>query len=298
MSNDFVCPQCRGPLQAATPETCYCPVDQLSFARLDGIWRFLPPARANQFAPFIADYEAIRAAEGRGAESADYYRQLPAVDLTGRHSAMWAQRHESFQLLLRHLPESPRQILDLGAGNGWLSNQLTRRGHHLTAVDLSLSQLDGLGAHHHYEQPFLSIQAEFDHLPLPDASLDIIIANAAFHYSTSYSETLSALKPLLRPSGQLIILDTPFYRDPRAGQQMAAARHAHFAQTYGRASDSLPLEDFLTEARLMALAAAGGWAYQLHWSQGRWRRLAQYWRGRLRHGRETAQFPLVIMQPC
>ncbi|MCB0020443.1 MAG: hypothetical protein KDE09_21775, partial [Anaerolineales bacterium] len=100
MSNDFVCPQCRGPLQALTPETRFCPADQLSFARLDGIWRFLPPTRADRFAPFIADYEAIRAAEGRGTESGDYYRQLPAVDLTGRHSAMWAQRHQSFQLLL------------------------------------------------------------------------------------------------------------------------------------------------------------------------------------------------------
>ena len=59
----------------------------------------------------------------------------------------------------------PLRLLDLGAGNGWLSYHLARRGHEAAAVDLTVNDFDGLGAHVHFDAPFTPVQAEFDHLP-------------------------------------------------------------------------------------------------------------------------------------
>jgi trans-aconitate methyltransferase len=213
---------------------------------------------------------------------------------------MWTVRARSFEFLLSRLHaelSQPLTIVDLGAGNGWLSYQLSRRGHQLYAIDLTVNDFDGLGTHTHYDMPFTPVQAEFNRLPFPGGSIDLIISNAAFHYSTDYGQTLTSLMPLLKPAGQLILLDTPFYHDSAAGQKMVHARHQHFAQNHGRRSDNLPHENFMTLAQLEQLAAQTGCDFQIHWPDPAWRRRLRRWRSRWQLGRESAQFPLVQLQP-
>jgi ubiquinone/menaquinone biosynthesis C-methylase UbiE len=60
-----------------------------------GIVHALPPERAAHYARFIKDYERIRAAEGRGSESEDFYLGLPYKDTTGRNSNQWRIRARS-----------------------------------------------------------------------------------------------------------------------------------------------------------------------------------------------------------
>ena len=75
--------------------------------------------------------------------------------------------------------------------------------------------------------------------PLPDASIDLAVFNAALHYSTDYAQTLHETLRVLRPRGRLVILDSPMYRDPSSGARMVAERQARFLATYGFASDAL-----------------------------------------------------------
>src|SRR6185295_14499000 len=95
---------------------------------------------AAYYARFMHDYETIRQSEGRGGDHADAYRALPYA-VTGRWSADWAIRASSFETLIERIiapreTSVPLSILDVGAGNGWLSNRLAGRGHHVAAVDL------------------------------------------------------------------------------------------------------------------------------------------------------------------
>ena len=60
---------------------------------------------------------------------------------------------------------SALDILDIGAGNGWLSNRLAQKGHRPVAVDIFTDGLDGLGAARHYGMSFPLVEAEFDRLP-------------------------------------------------------------------------------------------------------------------------------------
>src|SRR5258708_39808857 len=58
-------------------------------SEVGGILRSLPPERKSSFAQFIREYELVRAKEGRGSSSPDYYTELPFRDLTGRNSWQW-----------------------------------------------------------------------------------------------------------------------------------------------------------------------------------------------------------------
>jgi SAM-dependent methyltransferase len=270
-----------------------CPQEELIFRRADGIWRFLLPERESHYVRFIADYQAVRRFEGRGSAEASYYRALPFTDLSGRFSADWKIRAASYRALeklVSSLP--PARILDMGAGNCWLSNRLAARGHELFAVDLLVNTEDGLGAWLNYENRFTPVQAEFARLPIPDSTVSLVIFNASFHYSENYEETLTESLRVLLPGGRLVIMDSPVYYSRESGEQMVAERKAQFEARYGFASDSLQSENYLTHRRMNALGEKFGvrWKHIRPFYGLRW--AIRPWLARLRGKREPAELGL------
>jgi HemK-related putative methylase len=280
--------------------TLICTGSQHTFERVDGIWRLLPAERASYFDQFVHEYETIRHHEGRNHRKSEYYEALPFKDLSGRYTADWQIRAVSFKALISRIVtplearlRRPLVILDLGAGNGWLSNRLAQRGHHVAAIDLLVNTADGLGACMHYRTHFMPIQAEFDHLPLASGQADLVIFNGSFHYSTKFEKTLAEGLRVLRPEGQIIILDSPLYHDAASGRAMVREREEYFTREVGYPSNALPSENFLTHERLRALGTALGVGWQLHEPFYGFRWAARPLRARLRHHREPARFMLI-----
>ncbi len=293
---NFVCPRCKGGLTQVSQGHLFCEQDALDFHQVDGVWRFLLPERELHYSRFIADYESIRHAEGRFSAEASYYRSLPFKDLSGRFSNDWRIRAASFRLLQRMLP-AESTVLDLGAGNGWMSNRLASAGHQVFAIDLLVNPEDGLGAWKFYETNFTPAQSEFIHLPFGKQFADVVVFNASFHYSEDYEVTLAEILRVLKPNGMVVIMDTPVYRHASSGQEMIAERRGEFYSRYGFASDSIQSEGFLTYARMKKLGAALSidWRHVYPFYGLRW--ALRPWWVRLRGGREPAQFGLWLGKP-
>jgi SAM-dependent methyltransferase len=291
----FVCPRCKTELYQATPDELRCSQDGLTFQKAEGIWRFLLPERESHYARFIHDYETVRRFEGRGSQDESYYRTLPY-----HPSSDWRIRATSFNTLLKQVivpiekSKKPLQILDLGAGNSWLSNHLASRGHAVAAVDLTINDFDGLGCHRFYKSTFIPIQAEFDYLPFPDRSVDIILFNASLHYSVNYEQTLGEAQRLLAVDGKIVILDSPVYHDLNSGRNMVREREEQFTKRYGFPSDSLQSENYLTYQRMDELAKKLGisWLHIRPFYGIRW--ALRPWLARLFRRREPAEFGLWV----
>ena len=230
-----------------------------------GIWRCLSPQQITRYERFIREYESVREAEGRGSSGSAYYLALPYRDLSGRMSSQWEVRARTFDALKRHILVSraqlsgkPLRILDLGAGNGWLSYRLTCLGHAPTAVDLLTNIRDGLGAAANYgphlPRIFPRVQAALENLPFPSGDFDLAIFNASFHYAQDYRQTLGEALRCLRPGGCVIVSDTPWYAREESGGAMVEEKRARFQQLYGFPSSSIPSLEFLTPERLDSLA--------------------------------------------
>ncbi|HZS55576.1 MAG TPA: class I SAM-dependent methyltransferase [Bryobacteraceae bacterium] len=209
---------------------------------------------------FLEDYRYIRHAEGRGSDQSDYYRALPWCDKSDPNAAMWDIRSKTYSYFLKNIFEPlekragrPLDVLDLGAGNCWLSHRLSLRGHRVVAVDIFNDDRDGLQAARHYPTTFQIVEADFDHLPLPAKDFDLAIFNASFHYSVDFVQTLSEVRRCLRLSGSFAILDTPVYRVKEHGTRMVEEKHAAFVERYGFPSDALPSIDFLDIGTLKTL---------------------------------------------
>lgn len=238
-----------------------------------GIWLALPRNRQDYFARFIRDYETVRNAEGRGSSDPTFYLNLPYRDLTQRNSWQWSIRSRTYRYFAcRILPElksllaRPLTVLDLGAGNGWLSYRLASLGHRPFAVDLQTNSFDGLGAADHFRHSlpmlFPRSQAELDRLPFTDAQFDCVIFNASFHYSENYDRTLSEAIRCLRPGGTVVIADSPSYSREEAGLRMLEERRTSFQKRFGFKSDGLASCEYLTRDRLLSLEAR----HDLQWT--------------------------------
>jgi SAM-dependent methyltransferase len=241
----------------------------------DKIWRALPVERATYYARFIKDYEAIRTAEGRGSTDSSYYLRLPFVTYADRNINQWKIRAATYRYLKQTLlprirlnSQRAASILDIGAGNGWLSYRLSQAGMTAVAIDLLTNDLDGLGAAKHYdlylECPFLRIQAESDRLPFCDAQFDAVIFNASFHYAENFLRTLREALRCLRAGGMIIIADSPWYTHEDSGWKMLAEKRSQFFNRFGIFSDSIRSQEFLTDERLNQLAQNLGLCWERH----------------------------------
>jgi SAM-dependent methyltransferase len=276
-------------LKLEAPDQLRCEKEALIFRRVDGVWRFLLLEHESHYSRFIEEYEKVRRFEGRFSADAAYYRALPFQDLSGRFSSDWKIRAASFRVLIKMLPPNST-VLDLGAGNGWLSNRLASMGHVVSAVDLLINAEDGLGVWKAYETKFTPVQAEFSFLPFQTGFIDVAIFNASIHYAEKVEQVLTEALRVLQPNGLLVILDSPVYRDASSGQAMIEERKSIFLARYGFASDAIQSEGFLTYGGLEALGQGLGIEWRHFVPNYGWKWRIRPFAAFLRGKREPAQF--------
>ena len=306
---DLRCVVCNGalgslpqPLSLSSPCVLLCSHCDFALTSQDGIWKALPPGRAESFRQFVDEYQTVRAAEGRGSLDSNFYLQLPFADLSGRNCWQWRIRARSYRYFVRRILPAvgagSLRVLDLGAGNGWLSHRLALLGHRPVAVDLLVNPLDGLAAASHYlfDLPalFPRFQAEMDRLPFEDSQFECAIFNASLHYSEDYGVTVAEALRCVRPGGFIAILDSPWYRNPAAGLQMVSERRGAFQQQFGFPSDALRSREFLTDADLQSLERQFSIQWEIHCPWYGPRMAARPWLAALRGKRQPATFRIYF----
>lgn len=302
----LVCPACRGPLDvaaAAAEPALRCGDCAATYPERRGIPDLVLPERRPAVEAFVAEYEAIRLAEGRGEGGAARLRALPHVPADDPRPWEWRVRAASLRVFERRVlaGRSALAVVDLGAGVGWLSRRLAELGHHPLAVDVSLHPEVGLGAARRLgadgRPPFPCARAEFDRLPLAAGVADLCVFNASFHYAADYAATLGESLRVLAPGGRVVLVDSPFYRRRESGEAMVAERRRRFVERHGFASDRHGGREFLTWDELARLGDRLDldWRVLRPWYGLRYALLP--WVARLGGRREPSRFAVVVGSP-
>lgn len=217
---------------------------------------------------FRRAYAEHRASEGRAHDE----RAMLELPYLAHGSAalvrQWSVRARTFDAFVAQVLRPamrrlrrPVDLLDLGAGNGWLSYRAAQLGCRAIALDVRDDRVDGLGAGSCYRRsgtPFESVAASFGALPIADACVDLVVFNASLHYAIDLAAVLRESRRVLRPGGTLAVLDSPFYRRRAAGDAMVAEKRAHAAREFGARADALlalPFLEFLTREALAQASA-------------------------------------------
>ena len=113
--------------------------------------------------------------------------------------------------------------MNYGSWNGWLSNNLVKWGHRVTAISYFSDEYDGLGAQQFYKNKWLSIQMDIEHnLDILEEKYDCIIINRGVGYLENPVKTVLELIDKLRSGGILLITGLNVYKDDKIPQQKIA----------------------------------------------------------------------------
>jgi SAM-dependent methyltransferase len=182
-----------------------------------------------------------------------------------------------------------RDVLELGAGQGWASCVLKRLYPHLRVVISDISEY-AIASKERWERIYNtrldgSFACTSDAVPVSNESFDLIFCFAAAHHFVTHDETLKELSRILRPGGAIFYFYEP--TTPQMFYRLAVDR-------VNRKRPDVP-EDVLVPRRLISAAQIAGLTASVH-----------YWPSTLKRGRSAAFYyallsivtPLCRLLPC
>jgi ubiquinone/menaquinone biosynthesis C-methylase UbiE/DNA-binding transcriptional ArsR family regulator len=133
-------------------------------------------------------------------------------------------------LLLRILP--PLTVADLGSGEGLLSELLARKAKKVIAVDNS-EKMVTFGANKAKKNGLKNLEfrlGDLENPPIEPQSVDLVILSQALHHAHEPAKAIQSAHKLLRPGGQIMILDLMKHTFDRA-KELYGDRWPGFAES-------------------------------------------------------------------
>lgn len=133
-------------------------------------------------------------------------------------------------LLLRILP--PLTVADLGSGEGLLSELLARRCRKVIAVDNS-EKMVAFGANKAKKNGLKNLEfrlGDLENPPIEPQCVDLVILSQALHHAATPATAIGAAYKVLRPGGQIMILDLLQHNFARA-RELYGDRWLGFAES-------------------------------------------------------------------
>lgn len=190
---------------------------------------------------FAEAYIRLRTKEER-IYTDDELLNLPDISPQHRYYKEWKLRKKSAAKLKAWFEKKikPLSILEAGCGNGWLSRYLS---------DIPLSKITGLDINKPEllqakrvfgHVPNLQFQyGEIDAAPVKEEHYDRIVFASSVQYFPSLKQLLGTSLQLLKPGGEIHILDSPFYQQheikaaqERTNQYFSGIGFAEMAEYY------------------------------------------------------------------
>lgn len=237
--------------------------------------RKLPVPVKNVLGRFYSDYKIKKARkafqEATGGPDYLAYEELEALMRSGVYREPGKIRYDTEGLVLRakekmdimrkRVPlDQVSDCLELGCMDGMVLAALVAEGKKCTGVDLEDGAFDPRAA----ERGVRSVKADAAHLPLQDASFDLVSSFAAFEHFPDPAACLKEAHRVLRKGGYLYVSFTPVYTSP-------FGRHAYRQVLIPYCHYLFKEEDLRKYARTHGLAA--DWPYVNGWTVTDYRKL-------------------------
>ena len=97
-------------------------------------------------------------------------------------------------------PEAGERILDLGCGDGQLTERISASGASVTGIDASPNMIAAARA-----RGIAAEEGSAESLPFPDQSFDAVFSNAVLHWVRGQDAMMSEVRRVLRPGGRFVV---------------------------------------------------------------------------------------------
>ena len=160
-------------------------------------------------------YLRLRQKEGRMYSNEELMR-LPTISKEHPHYREWLTRRQSSKKLVRYLERKKQKlnILEVGCGNGWLSHSLAKiPGTKVIGIDVNFTELEQAARVFQHIPNLHFIYTDIRNGTFKEKEFDIVVFAASIQYFESLDNIVADSKKILKPGGEIHIIDSPFY-DP------------------------------------------------------------------------------------
>lgn len=167
------------------------------------------------FKQFESLYLSVREKENRVLSIEDI-RKLPEVSSNYQHRNEWQIRKNSILKLEKILEkqELKNVVLDIGCGNGFFTNRLSKFAEKVIGLDINLFELRQASEAFLLNTKTHWLCADvFDKTIFDKPEFDLITFCSSFQYFPNTIATINHCLQLLSPKGKILIIDTAFYQD-------------------------------------------------------------------------------------
>ncbi|MEP7374651.1 MAG: methyltransferase domain-containing protein [Chitinophagaceae bacterium] len=182
---------------------------------------------------FETIYVQLRQKESRIYTDEELSR-LPNISHSHIHYREWLLRKNSAQKLVTHLKKKKKvlDILEIGCGNGWFSRKLSDiPGSRVIGTDINFSEIQQAASVFQNVPNLHFMYADAEQEVFKEKKFDTIVFAASIQYFESLSETITGTLKLLKPGGEIHIIDSPFYS--LAELRAARLRTNHYYESVG-----------------------------------------------------------------
>ncbi len=196
---------------------------------------------ASHGAQFEKHYLELREKENR-LYTDDLVKNLPKIPRDHPLRSEWVIRKNSADKLIHYLIRrgNANSILEVGCGNGWLSNRLAQELHvEICGIDINEIELKQAARLFGEHSRISFIYADVWEPLFPPPFFDVIVLPSSAQYFPDLRLLIRRLIEFTTPQGEIHILDTPFYR---SGQELQAARKR--SHDYFTSLSSAPMGEY------------------------------------------------------
>ena len=226
MHQKFLCPVCKAPLVKINDSLSCHGGHVYQFS--ENVLVLLDPEKKRRINEYIAKYFEYRKKDGSLILITEDFQKLPFIK-DSRNSKEWQFRRDSLEVINK-ITNGLKigTVLEFGPYNGWLTNRLAEKDYDVTAIDYFNDELTGLRSIKHYSNKWLPVQMDLRDLSIINSKFDLIVFNHSLHFFNSYKKIISDAELLLNPEGRIIIIGSPFYKDPKKVKESINKIFHHF----------------------------------------------------------------------
>ena len=166
---------------------------------------------------------------------------LPEITEAHPHYDEWQMRKQSAKRLVAYLQKKqrPLKILEVGCGNGWLSHRLSAiTASTVIGTDINFTEIQQAARVFQHVPNLHFTYTAIDAGTFEEKQFDVIVFAASIQYFPSLHTIIDAAMKLLKPNGEIHVLDSHFYSQT----ELTAARSRSLL--YFRAAGFPEMMDF------------------------------------------------------
>jgi release factor glutamine methyltransferase len=218
--------------------------------------------------------------------------------------SLWKIRANNFKKamsLVRSLEtESSGPVLDLGAGNCWLSKYLMQNGYETVSMDPMLDSQNGLIQGDIFEQKnnvrLNRVRGISQQMPFKDGCFKGIIASGSFHYTDNQSATLREMARILDQDSWAIIYDSPVFKSSESGERMVESKIIEFSNESQYQSLKYKPIWYVNLPKFISDAENLGFRVEIISTRSWLQNLADRIKNRILSKRAWAEFPIIVLR--